>query len=291
MEPPVEPTRVWVQAPTGQMGHIAAVSDDVEHDREQFHTTRRLQSSEFSIVATILRDMHEHANRQQLFPQVLKFVREYIQTRVKKSDETPIEDIALTRYKTVIAERVREALRDETVIDKPPILPVLDTYRPIGTTADVIFTTTRQVWKTKRSHVSHVVLESQWEKRAAQILEDSRHVLWYVRNYKLDFAIPYRFAESSHQYIPDFIVVLVKDPNDPESPRLNLVLEIKGMEDEQDRQKAAGARRWVDAVNYAGSYGRWWYEVCKDVDSLRSKIEEVVNVRMVSHAMTTTEEE
>jgi type III restriction enzyme len=83
----------------------------------------------------------------------------------------------------------------------------------------------------------------------------------------------------------------VKDPNDPESPRLNLVLEIKGMEDEQDRQKAAGARRWVDAVNYAGSYGRWWYEVCKDVDSLRSKIEEVVNVRMVSHAMTTTEEE
>jgi hypothetical protein len=38
--------------------------------------------------------------------------------------------------------------------------------------------------------------------------------------------------------------------------------------------------RWVDAVNYAGSYGRWWYEVCKDVDSLRSKIEEVVNVRM-----------
>lgn len=40
----------------------------------------------------------------------------------------------------------------------------------------------------------------------------------------------------------------------------------------------AGARKWVEAVNYAGSHGRWDYDVCKD--AIRSKIAEVVAVRM-----------
>ena len=44
--------------------------------------------------------------------------------------------------------------------------------------------------------------------------------------------------------------------------------------------KAAGTRRWCDAVNYAGQWGRWHYEVCKDVDYLRTKVEEIVSVRM-----------
>ena len=127
------------------------------------------------------------------------------------------------------------------------------------------------------SHVSHVVLESSWEKRAAQILESHQNVRAYVRNYKLDFTIPYRFAEANHRYIPDFIVVLAKDPA---SPPLTFILEIKGEEDEQDRAKVAGARRWCDAVNYAGQWGRWHYEVCTDVDTLRSKVDEIVSVRM-----------
>jgi type III restriction enzyme len=192
------------------------------------------------------------------------------------SDEARVEDLALAKYQAEVVERVRIALRSISMDGAPPILPVLDTYRPTSTTADVIFTTTRTTWPTTRSHVSHVVLESGWEKRAAQILESHPRVLHYVRNYKLDFTIPYRFAEANHWYIPDFIVVLAIDPTDT-TARLNFVLEIKGEEDERDRAKAVGAQRWVDAVNYAGTYGRWHYAVCKDVDSLRTMIDLAVN--------------
>ena len=167
-----------------------------------------------------------------------------------------------------------------TQTGEPPILPVLDSYRPRGSTADVIFTTTRKVWPTTRSHISHVVLESGWEKRAAQILESHAQVACYARNYKLDFTIPYRFAEANHQYVPDFVVVLARDLADSARPRLNLVLEIKGEEDERDRAKAAGARRWVDAVNYAATFGRWHYAVCKDIDSLRTLLDVVVNTHL-----------
>jgi hypothetical protein len=48
--------------------------------------------------------------------------------------------------------------------------------------------------------------------------------------------------------------VLTKDAADPKARRLNLVLEIKGEEDERDRAKAASARRWVEAVNYAAAF-------------------------------------
>jgi hypothetical protein len=37
---------------------------------------------------------------------------------------------------------------------------------------------------------------------------------------------------------------------------------------------------WCDAVNDAGRWGRWHDEVCTDVDDLRTKVEEVVSVRM-----------
>jgi len=278
--PTAEPTQVTASAPVGQMAGIMAVAPRVMHERREFYGANRLQSTVFRIAAQIVKDAHQDANRQQLFPQVLRLVEEYIATRVDLSDEAVIEDVALTKYQAEIVERIRTALRPVKQAGEPPILPVLDSYRPRGTTADVIFTTTRKVWPTTNSHVSHVVLESGWEKRAAQILESHRNVICYVRNYKLDFTIPYRFAAANHQYVPDFILVLAKDPADPASPRLNLVLEIKGEEDERDRAKAAGADRWKDAVNYAGTFGRWEYQVCRDVDSLRTLIDVVVATRM-----------
>lgn len=280
LTPTVEPTRVTAEAPTGQIGYIQSVSPSVVQDRKQYYHVHRLQSTTFAIAAKIVKDFHQDANRQQLFPQVLRLVQEYVATRVDLSDEAEIEDVALAQYQAEIAERVRTALRAVTPSGQPPILPVLDSYRATGTSADVLFTTTRQIWPTTKSHVSHVVLESSWEKRAAQILETHKNVVCYVRDYQLYFTIPYRFAESGHQYVPDFIVVLSQTPADPNNPQLKLILEIKGEEDERDRAKAAGARRWVDAVNYAGTHGRWTYEVCRNVDNLRSLIDGVIASQM-----------
>lgn len=123
-------------------------------------------------------------------------------------------------------------------------------------------------------------MESRWEKLAAQVLETHRYVSHYVRNYKLEFTIPYRFAEANHLYVPDFIVVCSQQPADPNAPRLNLVLEIKGEEDERDRAKAAGAQRWVNAVNYDGRWGRWVYHICKDVGSLGTAVDVVVSTHL-----------
>jgi hypothetical protein len=101
------------------------------HERREFYRANRLQSTAFHIAAQIVKDAHKDANRQQLFPQVLRLVNEYIDTRVDLSDEAVIEDVALTKYQAEIAERIRTALRPVTEDGEPPILPVLDSYRPL----------------------------------------------------------------------------------------------------------------------------------------------------------------
>ena len=49
----------------------------------------------------------------------------------------------------------------------------------------------------------------------------------------------------------------------PPTDGTHLLLEVKGLEDEQDRQKAAAARRWCDAVNAWGQMDRWAFETCR----------------------------
>ena len=43
-----------------------------------------------------------------------------------------------------------------------------------------------------------------------------------------------------------------------------LFLEMKGEEDDQDRQKYQAARRWVAAVNNWARLGAWEFAVCRD---------------------------
>jgi type III restriction enzyme len=49
---------------------------------------------------------------------------------------------------------------------------------------------------------------------------------------------------------------------------VKIILEVKGFETEQDRQKGAAARRWVRAVNHHGEFGRWAFALCKDPGQL-----------------------
>jgi len=56
----------------------------------------------------------------------------------------------------------------------------------------------------------------------------------------------------------------------------NLILEIKGMENEQARAKRAAAQKWARAVNNVADrpYGKWNYVVCKNPNQLRTTLEQ-----------------
>jgi type III restriction enzyme len=123
---------------------------------------------------------------------------------------------------------------------------------------------------TDKSHISHVVLDSDWENMAAYHLELSPRVVSYAKNDRLDFEILYEWQGDWHRYVPDYLVRL--DGGD--GAELTLILEIKGQETEQTRAKEAAALKWCRAVNYHGGHGRWLYHQTKNPAELRHKLEE-----------------
>jgi len=161
------------------------------------------------------------------------------------------------------------AIQTDETQGEPPMLPIRNRYKPIGTSADVDFMTTRHCHGTERSHVNQVVLDTQtWENSATFRLEQSEVVDFYVRNDHLGLSIPYEYTGVSHNFEPDFIVRLKNE--------VNLILEIKGFETDKEHAKYAGAARWVSAVNNWGQLGQWAFHVCRDpqllVEELNAKV-------------------
>ena len=160
-------------------------------------------------------------------------------------------------------------IRSDDEENRGELRPVLDPYRPRGSTNGVFFQTSLYCIKTNRSHISHIVCHSEvWERNLAVALERHLAVESYARNYRFGFEIPYDYGGQTHPYTPDFIVRLKRS----DGSRLHVVLEVKGMEGNQDRAKEAGARRWVEAVNNWGELGQWNYLVIKDLTQVESEL-------------------
>jgi len=278
-----EPTEVTVKPQVGyRIGRPDRLGPgpEVVHDRNPFHRDKRLQATVYEIAAELTRRLKEKREewgaRHILFPQVLTAVWQYLEERVVVVDlSTPLEEIALLKYKQRIIERLTEAIEPDTEAGEPPILPVIERFRRTGSTSEVLFRTVRPCAGTTKSHVSHVVLDApRWEHSVAYQLERMPEVIAYVRNDHLDFTIPYEWYGVRHEYRPDYLIRWRCE----DGREVKIILEVKGFETEKDRQKEAAARRWVKAVNHDGEFGRWAFALCKDPGQLRTTLVKEVEV-------------
>jgi type III restriction enzyme len=269
-----EPTEVTVKPQVGyRIGRPDRLGPGPEaaHDRNPFHREKRLQATVYEIAAELTRRLKERREdwgaRHILFPQVVNAVWQYLEERVVLKQDVPLEEVALLKYKQRMIERLTEAIEPDTEAGEPPILPVIERFRPIASTGEVLFRTVRPCVGTTKSHISHVVLDApKWEHSVAYQLERMPEVIAYARNDHLDFTIPYEWQGARHEYRPDYLIRWRSD----EGSELKVILELKGFETEQDRHKEAAAKRWVSAVNHHGEFGRWAFALCKDPVRLRT---------------------
>lgn len=273
IDPTSAPTEVQVKPVAGyRIGRPDRLGpgSEVMHDRNPFHREKRLQASVYEIAAELthrLKNRREDWNaRHILFPQVLEIVQQYIDNRVVLTGEVPLEEIALLKYRQRIIERLTEAIEPDTEAGESPVLPVIERFRPVGSTLEVLFRTVRPTVGTTKSHISHVVLDApKWEHSVAFQLERLPEVISYARNDHLDLTIPYEWQGIRHEYRPDYLIRL----KGKDHQEMKVILEVKGFETEQDRQKEVAARRWVKAVNHHREFGHWAFVLCKDPQRLK----------------------
>jgi type III restriction enzyme len=292
IEPQVEPTAVVVRTQmgwaVGKTGIQSTTGATETLTRERFYDEHRLQKTAFEIAREITEVLaggkvtmgkQPKAERRVdsarlLFPQVLAAVNGYLEKRVTLAVTAHKEEVALARYRDIVVERLLTAIEPDTTEGEQALLPRIEKHRPIGSTAEVQFRTTKASKGTIKSHISHVVLDSPvWEGAAAWHLEQSPRVLAYARNDRLGFEIPYEWQDHSVPYVPDFLARV--DLGGGRSA--TLIVEMKGMETEQDRAKTAAAQRWVRAVNNHGGFDLWGYLVCKDPNSVGQAVERWTN--------------
>lgn len=132
---------------------------------------------------------------------------------------------------------------------------ILDPVRPKRSTATAMaWWTTKPTQPVKKSQISHIVIDSGWEKVG---LEFERNripgLISWVKNDHLGFEIYYLWQGQTKTYYPDYVIKF-------ENTR-HLILEIKGQATEKDNAKWLAAREWVNAVNATGNFGTWEFKV------------------------------
>ena len=157
------------------------------------------------------------------------------------------------------------------------IRPIFNYYNKFGSTVYVNGNTSKEVFKTTKSHVNYVVMDSGWEGKAAKALDELPNVISYVKNNFLGFEIPYVKDGKERKYIPDFLVRFA-DKNGEEK---NLIIEISGFNKDKYEKKWYVENRWLPAVNSVKDkydYPEWGFiEISDDIRDVKNKIIEKIS--------------
>ena len=223
---------------------------------------RRLQELAFDLATALTRDYAGQptctAPAHVLFPQFVKIVQRYLEEKVKPVSPAERVDVFLSPYYGWVIERLSEAIRPDASQGEAPEVPRYESNRGPGSTADIDFTTSRDVREVLKCHLNYAVADTRkWEQSATYYIDRHRAVVAFVKNAGLGFAIPYLHNGQMHDYVPDYLIRLQARVEN------HLILETKGW-DPLEEVKREAAQRWVDAVNADGTSGTWHYRLVKN---------------------------
>lgn len=292
MEVAEEPDAVYLAPTRGYQDNTTArqdVGDFRQVTRDEYYKSIRPQQLVFRLAQLVLDDLIQGAQadekergrlkllaRHQLFPEIVRIVQTYINTKVILKPGVDVRELGLLRYAQQLRDRVRDGILPAAASETAKLLPVLNSFEPFTTTANVNYSTTRPVVDLVKSHLNRAVFRSTWEKKAVEVLEDLDCVECFTPNDRqIGLLVPYDYEDNPHTYEPDFIVQL--------NNGVRLMLEIKGEagrihNPDQVLAKNAAARKWSAAVNNQGRYGRWEFDICDsdDVEQIGPKLRAII---------------
>ena len=280
----------WTEA-APLVGAVELIADDPEQQRPQavaYRLARRLVMKHFAYGDEIEDGNARTEPRPWLFPAVVRLCRDWINRAVVVEPGFHLGYLAkYALWEAQAAEAAYAALTASDGDRRPRLRPMFRRYEPVGSTEGVSFSTRKVALATsaERSEVSHVVLDgvggNTWEESLMRFCEESPRVVAYVKNDRLGFSIPYIHDGRSHEYVPDFLVRLVRAPGE-EFDRV-LIVEVSGGQKSAHapgsvETKAGTARNsWCPAVNNHGGFGRWGYVEVTNPQTMHADVDVAID--------------
>ncbi|HVW81006.1 MAG TPA: hypothetical protein VHB69_08730 [Mycobacteriales bacterium] len=264
---------------------IADVVGGAETDVDDSIADARTQKVAYCLAAQLLKAQFavlDGASPVWQFPRLVEICSAWLK---RCTEVAPGYSIGLLLSRAELRARAVEAIYNVITVQsgnrRETIRPILRAADPVGDTGSVFFATRKQVEATEKSEVSHVVLDGRggntWEQLLANACERDEDVAAYVKNDRLGFTIPYIHAGRAHNYIPDFLVRLVRAPG--EAFDRTLIVEVSGSQKSPGPtiEKATTARdRWCVAVNNHGGFGRWGYVEITEMVGVRERLADAI---------------
>jgi type III restriction enzyme len=222
----------------------------------------RTQKIVFSTAGDIYEQMKTtwKGSREYLLAQIIRLVEQYIESDKIRIDpplfnQDPLRRrIIITLHMSSVGEHLKQAVHFENT---EALVPVFDTERPIRSTGDMLpWYTGKACEHVKRSHINMAVFDSRWEASEAFELDRSPHVAAWVKNDHLGFEITYSFRGIIRKFRPDYLIRLTSGKQ--------LVLEVKGQDNQEQQTKREFLGEWVRAVNGHGGFGAWAADVSRN---------------------------
>ena len=255
----IDPAKVALHADIAPaLGGAADWSQIVTIDLEQLPEEFRLQRLVFKAAQKAFEQLQHQfkGQREYLLFQLVRLVEAFLAS--SKIDipslfhQDPLRQrILFSMHMDAIVQHLMAHVIEQNTLR---LEAVFDGERPVGSTRDMrTWYTTRVAEPTQRSQISHIVVDSGWEKYAANVAETHPDVAAWAKNDHLGFHILYLWNGTKRKYIPDFLVRFKSGKT--------LVLEIKGEDSPQDQAKRRAMDQWVQAVNAQGGLGIWAWDV------------------------------
>lgn len=227
-------------------------------DLRELNREIRLQKMVFLATKDVYEKMSPDwkGSKEFLLAQVVEIMNRFI-----NSDKIIIEDAAvddpLRKKMTImfnlgkVVNHVWSAITHSN-IEKRQIR--LNSHKQIKSTSDIrAWYTKKETMRPKKSHLTLAPHDSGWELAAMQELDRNKDVESWVKNDHIGFVIRYMYKGILHEYYPDFLIRFQNG--------VMLVLEVKGKDSDQNREKRRYLAEWVDVVNEDGRYGTWTWDV------------------------------
>ena len=206
-------------------------------------------------------------NKEYLLIQLVKIVEDFIDSnklviKTKTYQEDLRKRLLILLNINRVVQHIFNAIRFENTED---LVPIFDKENPIRSTSKMMtWYTSKPCETTEKSHISHVVFDSSWEASEAFELDRNEDVVSWAKNDHLGFVINYVYRGVVHNFYPDFLIKL--------SNGKMLILEVKGMDDQQNKTKREYLDEWINAVNSDGRFGQWCWDVSFRTSDIKDKI-------------------
>ncbi len=245
-----------------------------EIDLQDLEKKFRMQKVIFEVAGEVYEQMKPTwtGPKDQLLAQLIRLIEDFLASdRIRITPKAYDENdgkrrILLTLNMSRVVQHIWEAILFENT---ESISPVFDKERPIRSTADVQpWYTGKPCEMTKKSQVNFCVYDSRWEATEAFFLDRSPDVKAWVKNDHLGFEVYYVFEGVIHRFWPDFLVKL--------SNGTYLILEVKGVDSQQNQTKRKFLDGWIEAVNAHGGFGFWQSAVSKNPSNISDVVAKAI---------------